>query len=210
MGVELCHHPCRWPVLELTWLSHPLRGNDQPVSMCPSHRTAKNRSVVRGRPGTSADPSSKMPGRDGAVSRAQPSRATGGQSPYLAWRLTSYPGRQVCALGLDVEAACPENVVVPDAVRSAQTVRVVDEVADRLRARGRGSRPPLAVAIAPPPLGCRDDLGHSALGNKVLNRVVSRFHRAPPIARAGCRGASWTAPGCLRCQKSRTGRRTPV
>ena len=71
----------------------------------------------------------------------------GSQPPHLGGS-DQHPRRQVGALGLDVESAQSENVVVPYALASGETAGVIDQVAHRGNAGVRGSSP---AALRRPP-----------------------------------------------------------
>ena len=195
MGVELGDHPCGGLIRE-SRCGPGLWGHHQPVAVpVPAH--GEEPLGVRGvlEP---AQTQLEQACRDGAMSELQllghgsePPHRTGGDRD---------PRRQVSALGLDVDAPRSQHVVVSDAVDTRESPGVVDQVAHRPRRPASGSH----VSPRRPP-----SPGPPCTGEPGLQPGMQFVHRAPPIMRLGCRGASSSGPGCLRSARSRTGRRTP-
>ncbi len=163
MRVELGDHPCGRHVGE--GRGRPgLRRHHQPVG-APVPSNGEEPLGVRVVP-EPAQTQLEQSCRDGAVGELHLVR-NGSETPHRAG-CDRHPSRQVCALGLDVEAAQTENVVVADPLDTGESAGVADQVAYRPR-----SGASLAVAVAKSPLGDRHGLGHRALGNQVLHRVFS-------------------------------------
>ena len=177
MRVELGDHPGRWLVRESRcgpglWRDH------QPVGApVPAHGEEP---LGVGRVLEPAQPHREEGCRDGAVGElhllghgSEPAhRAGGGQ----------HPRRQVGAPGLDVDAPCPQHVVVADALGAGESGGVVDQVANRPRSGARGGSP---VSLRRTPWR-----GQPYSGEPGPPPGIHPFHRSPPIVLAGCRGIS--------------------
>ena len=186
VGVELGHHAGGGHVGQSR--GRPgLRWDHQPVGVpVPAH--GKQPLGVRGvlEP---AQPHLEQARRDGAVGELQ-LLSHGSEAPHRAAG-DGYPRRQMGALGLDVEAATAENVVVADSVDSRQAAGVVDEVAHRPRPGASRSGSHVSPRRPPSP-------GPPCTGEPGPQPGMQFVHLSPPIARSGCRGASSSGPACLR------------
>ena len=120
-----------------------LRRNHQPVGVAVPAHGEEPLGVRRGL--EPAQPQLEDAGRNRAVGQFQ-LLGDRGQAPHLGGS-DGNPRRQVGALGLDVEAARAENVVVADPLASGETGGMVHQVAHR-RDTGANSSP---VVLPRPP-----------------------------------------------------------